>query len=105
MIRAFFAVELDEPARAAAMQVADFLAGEPRGDTVRWVRQAGLHVTLRFLGDVDEGRVPALVDAAAKAVAGAESFTLSLGDVVGLPNDRRPRVVALAISVVRGNPR
>lgn len=31
----------------------------------RWVDAAGLHVTLAFLGDVDEGAVPALADAIA----------------------------------------
>ncbi|MCZ6784871.1 MAG: RNA 2',3'-cyclic phosphodiesterase [Proteobacteria bacterium] len=94
-IRAFFAVELGAEACAEAAAVADVLHARPGGDGVRWVRAEGLHVTLRFLGNVDADAVPALVGHVAGRIAGHSAFELALGRVFGLPNDHRPRVVAV----------
>lgn len=56
---------------AAALpdDVLDALAalGDPRGADLRWVDRSELHVTLRFLGEVPDADVPALVDALAEA--------------------------------------
>ena len=59
-LRAFFAVELGEPARRTAAGVARQLHSGPGGDDVRWVRSESLHMTLRFLGQIPRERVPAL---------------------------------------------
>lgn len=96
-VRAFFAVELGEPARAAAAAVIAALR-ERSGDarSVRFVRGESLHVTLRFLGDVPVERLGALVAAVAKPLADVPPFAFSLGPVVGFPDARRPRVLALS---------
>jgi len=58
---------------------------------VRWVRVEGIHLTLRFLGDVDEGKRAPLV-AALKAVRG-QAFEAAVRGIGFFPNPRRPRVV------------
>jgi 2'-5' RNA ligase len=99
-IRAFFAVDLDERARTAAAEVERSLRASPGGDAVRWVRPEGLHVTLRFLGDVATERVPELVDRVRAETAALGSFRVRLGGVHAFPSARRPNVVVLDVGPV-----
>lgn len=97
-IRAFFAVDLDAVARRAAADLAAALREGPGGDAVRWVRPEALHVTLRFLGDIDPAEVARLARCVGEQLAPLEVFDLSLGSVQLFPSARRPRVVALQVA-------
>ena len=97
-IRSFVAVDLPDPARRAAAEVARALRTSPGGEAVRWVRAEALHVTLRFLGNVETSRISALVEHVAAAIGGLASFRLELGGVHVFPL-RRPRVIALDVAV------
>jgi 2'-5' RNA ligase len=99
-VRAFFAVELGERARAAAADVARELRASPGGDAVRWVRPEGLHVTLRFLGDVATDRIPEIVERVRAETAPLGPFRLRLGGVHPFPSARRPQVVVLDVGPV-----
>lgn len=94
-IRAFFAVELDAATREAAGARTRVLRERPGGDGVRWVREESLHVTLRFLGNIDPARIPDLVHAVSAETAGVAAFRLCVGAARLFPSERRPRVVAL----------
>lgn len=59
----------------------------------RWVRPAGLHLTLAFLGEVDRGRVTALVPALTAAFGAGSPFTLVAAGGGGFPPHRPARVV------------
>src|SRR5262245_3597673 len=59
---------------------------------VSWVKQANLHYTLRFLGELEDSRVEAVKRAAQAAVAGIEAFHVQLGRPGMFPNERMPRV-------------
>jgi len=96
-IRAFFAVELGNGLReAAAAVVAELRRRDARGD-VRWVRTEALHVTLRFLGDVERAHLGGLVEAVAAQAASLAPFTLEIGALAAFPSPRKPRVVALGL--------
>ena len=60
-IRAFIAVELPPPTREALAGVVGQLHGLV-DDGVRWTRPDSLHLTLRFLGNIDIESVPAVSD-------------------------------------------
>jgi 2'-5' RNA ligase len=94
ILRAFFALELCEPARRAAGGIIRELRSRPCGDELRWVRAESLHVTLRFLGRTAQSQVPELVRHVASQLAAVPPFVLDLGEVRAFPS-RRPRVVAL----------
>ncbi len=96
-LRAFFAVELGDGARRAAASRIEALRRAPGGDEVRWVRPEALHMTLRFLGDVERDRLRELVAEVAERVAPVAPFSLALGSVRGFPSRRRPRVVVLEV--------
>jgi 2'-5' RNA ligase len=72
-----------------------------RGLPVKWVRPEGLHLTLKFLGEVEEAREGELRAALAEAAgpAGAERpVTLAIGGCGVFPDFRRPRVVWVGIA-------
>jgi 2'-5' RNA ligase len=96
-VRAFFAIDLDERARSAAAGVANQLRACPDGDAVRWVREETLHVTLRFLGDVDCGRVARLAGSVREQTAALGPFRLQLGGARLFPSGRRPLAVVLDV--------
>lgn len=72
------------------------LAEVDRG--VRPVRPEQLHLTLRFLGDTDEGLVDDLTVLMARSVEGVEPFRLSFEGVGAFPNARKARVVWIGLS-------
>jgi RNA 2',3'-cyclic 3'-phosphodiesterase len=96
-VRAFFAIDLGERARAAAAKIADNLRACPDGDAVRWVRAETFHVTLRFLGDIDSDRIGHLAGCVRERTAALRPFRLQLGGARPFPSRRHP--VALVLDV------
>ncbi len=97
MLRLFFAIELDEGTRAAASRVACALRDAPNGDAVHWVRGEGLHVTMRFIGDVETSRVRNLTDCVRAQTAPIRPFKLELGGARPFPSRRRPGFIVLDV--------
>jgi len=60
---------------------------------VKWVEPENLHVTLLFLGEVDEREVIAVCRAVAEVCGRHDRFRLVVESVGCFPNPRRPRVV------------
>lgn len=93
-MRLFFAIDLDDAARAVAEQVGTSLAAgiAELGASIGWVRPAGLHLTLAFLGDVPDDRVAALV-ALGTTPFPQPPFGLSLSAAGVFPPSGAPRVI------------
>lgn len=60
---------------------------------VTWVRSEGLHLTLKFLGEVSEARYPAVVEAVGTAVRGTPPLTFTLTEVGAFPAVHRARIL------------
>ena len=97
-LRTFFAIELDDSARRAAADAGSVLRARPGGDAVRWVPPENLHVTLRFLGDIEPARVASLAAHVRAQTAALAPFALQLGALASFPPGRRPRVVVLELA-------
>jgi RNA 2',3'-cyclic 3'-phosphodiesterase len=88
-VRSFIAIDLPEDVHAALereQQTFRRLAPE-----ARWTRPEGIHLTLKFLGEVAEERVKAVSDALADLGA-FEKFPVEVRGFGFFPNARRPRV-------------
>ncbi len=97
MIRAFIAVELGAELRAALAEAQAYLK-DKLDARLQWVRPESLHVTLKFLGNVEEDRIPDL-ERAMTLVAGAHSgFSLEVGGLGVFPDSRQPRVLWVGMS-------
>lgn len=60
---------------------------------VRWVKPEGIHLTLKFLGDVAPDRAGDLKGALGEAAAGMRSIALRVHGSGAFPDAHRPRVV------------
>lgn len=89
-MRSFIAIPLAE---TVARPLAGWLAAAPIARGVRYVNPAQLHVTLKFLGDVDEGQRPQIERVLRETAAAVPSFTLALAALGAFPSARRPRVL------------
>jgi len=93
-MRLFVAVDLSEEARQAMAaeqkRIAAALAG--RQTSLKWVRQEHLHLTLVFLGSVDEARGRAVVDTIGRDVDAAP-FDMVFDGVGAFPPHGEPRVL------------
>ena len=91
-LRAFIAVELPLRAREALEGVtADLQALALTG--VRWVRPEGVHLTLKFLGNIGSASIEPISQAMSRCAASTAPFELSLGKVGAFPSLRAPRVI------------
>ncbi len=90
-MRLFIAINFPPDLRQRLWEAAEPLrsAGYP----VRWVAPDGLHLTLKFLGEVKPAREPEIVAGIAAAVRGAKPFTLPVGGFGAFPSLSRPRVI------------
>ena len=80
--RLFVACELSEDLRGTVGGLVETLRGQSEG-AVRWVDPRSLHVTLKFLGEAPERRIPAIKVALQEAVVRHSPFTLEL-DGIGM---------------------
>jgi 2'-5' RNA ligase len=90
-VRAFVAVLLPDDVRGRLAAAADGLRGRTR--EVAWVRPDNLHLTLRFLGEVDPMTLEHAREAMMVAATATAPFTATLGALGGFPSGRPPRVV------------
>jgi len=93
--RTFVAIDLNADVRRRAKTLLNVLSRGTSG--VRWVAPDQLHVTLKFLGDVDDTRFYAVCEAVRKAVGGRAPFSLACRGVGAFPDLSRPRTVWLGI--------
>ena len=85
------AADIDETARAACAHVAEQLRA--KGWPGRWVAPENYHLTVAFLGGVDEERLAEMIEAVRDAAAHLTAFDVPLDSVGAFPNARKPRVV------------
>jgi 2'-5' RNA ligase len=96
-IRVFCAVELPGEVSAAAAAHAARLRRDFPDARASWVRPEGLHVTLKFIGEVETARVEILSRAAGAAVEGFRPFRLSIGESGTFPPRGAARVLWLGV--------
>ncbi len=80
-LRLFVACALPDEMRRALGRIQDDLRSALGGGRLRWVRPEAIHVTLKFLGEVEESRVDEITSALRSAV---EPFELRLSASGGL---------------------
>ena len=100
MKRAFFAIFPPAPASAALESYLQNLHKELRA--VSWIRAGNLHLTLRFLGDLDDAQLARAGRAAAAAVSGRAAFEMTLAGEGAFPSVQHPRVAWLGVERGRG---
>jgi 2'-5' RNA ligase len=96
-IRVFFAVELPLEIRAAVATHASRLRRDFSDSRASWARSDGLHITLKFIGEVEAARIEALSRAAGAAIESFEPFRLSIEESGTFPPRGAARVLWLGV--------
>lgn len=91
-MRAFIAAGLPAEVREVLGRYQRQL-GAPRLRYVKWVSTEGIHITLKFLGNVEDARLPDLAEALQSALETVQPFSLQTGAPGAFPNVRTPRVL------------
>ncbi len=79
-VRLFVACEVPEDIRETIGEVIEGLKAKS-GTAVRWIRPDGVHVTLKFLGEVPTKKLPAVKLAIQEAVVGHPPFELEFSNI------------------------
>jgi len=98
MIRAFLAVELSEDVRARITRIQQDLKSQfsremPRAVRISWVHPASIHLTIKFLGDMDEQIIEPLREALAVVFKDQCAISIPLERLGGFPSFQSPRVL------------
>jgi 2'-5' RNA ligase len=99
-VRTFIAIELDEGIRTRLAQATESLRGA--GCKVRWVTPDRMHLTLKFLGEIDPEALAAVAAAMATAAAGAGAFQIQVAGLGAFPPRGAPRVVWAGVGDAEG---
>ena len=91
MIRAFIAVNLAPSVIEEIAKVRSALQ-EAKGD-IRWTRLEGLHLTLKFLGDIPRNQVEPILTALREVTREQPPLRISAQGLGAFPHLRRPRVL------------
>ncbi len=90
-IRTFVAIEASPTVRQRAVALIDVLREAPA--EVKWVAPENMHLTLKFLGDIDFGKIPEVCELVKRAVAAVAPFELEIRGAGAFPNPTRPGTV------------
>ncbi|MDJ0783831.1 MAG: RNA 2',3'-cyclic phosphodiesterase [Desulfosarcinaceae bacterium] len=90
-IRAFIALELPASTRSALADLQATL--KPEFTAVRWVRPAGIHLTLKFLGDIPEHQVNAIGKTLRAAADERHALATVIKGLGVFPGVRKARVI------------
>ena len=96
MIRTFIALPIPDDVKASLGDAVTRL--KARNRSVRWVKPEGLHITLKFLGDIEENTVGPLSADLDRAASLCPELCLSLAGFGAFPSGKRARVVWVGLA-------
>lgn len=96
MLRAFWAIELSEEIRSSLREFQDRIRTHlpPLG----WVKPESLHLTIKFLGEIDEEDVLSIQQAVKNCIKSCSPFSLQIEGIGGFPSLKQPRVLWAGVS-------
>lgn len=95
MVRCFVALELSEHVKSFVATVVSALKRVT--NEARWVNPQGMHLTLKFLGDVPATTIPTVVRSLEKPLMIPGPIELGIGGLGCFPNMKRPRVLWIGV--------
>ena len=93
MVRTFISIRIPEPSSLKGV-----LDDVGMIDKVRPSPLSQMHITLKFIGDVDERRIPKVVESVRAACRDRRRFDITLSGTGCFPNRNRPSVVWIGAS-------
>ena len=101
-MRTFIAVNIPVDIKQNLQEEIDRLRALIRGENVRWVRPEGIHLTLKFLGEISNSSLGEIHQTLEREIEKHPTCTLRVGGFGCFPNHRRPRVLWIGITEDKG---
>jgi 2'-5' RNA ligase len=95
-MRLFIAALLPEEIRKQLTNYIDSLKHNIEG--VKWEKSEKLHVTLKFLGDVEESMLDDIANLIQERASEYSPFSFNLTELGGFPNLKKPRILYIGLS-------
>lgn len=95
-MRLFIAIELPSEIKQGIAKVQEDLRNT--GAAANWTRPEGIHLTLKFLGEVDESKVDEIMMALTDAAQGIGKMDLEVAGAGAFPNAKMLRVLWLGVT-------
>lgn len=96
-IRSFIAIELPGELKQALARVQEKLKRANR-TPVKWVEPGNVHLTLKFLGDIDTGITGNITLALEEATQGTHPFDIEVSGLGVFPDTKRVQVIWIGLS-------
>ncbi len=95
-MRAFIAIDLPE-------EIKDYLSLlqaklKQSSADVKWVAPVNIHLTLKFLGDIDDKKTSQLIQILEDAALDTPQFYLKLGSIEAFPKIKSPRIIWIGVT-------
>ena len=90
-IRCFAAIEIPEKIQALLVDVQK--AFRPKIERASWTKHGNFHLTLKFLGEVENRSVDEIGAALQRIAISQNPFSIEIGGIGAFPNLERPRVL------------
>jgi 2'-5' RNA ligase len=95
-MRTFIAIEIPAEIKKGMAEAQGRL--KVSGVEAGWTRPEGIHLTLKFLGDVGEQKIAEVINALSRAVNGMNRFRLEIAGAGAFPNPRNARVAWVGVA-------
>jgi 2'-5' RNA ligase len=90
-IRAFIAVEIPDQVQSELIEIGNTF--RPYVNRASWVKRGNMHLTLKFLGDIESVRIEEISTALEETASKFTPFSIRFSEVGVFPTPRRPRVL------------
>lgn len=95
-MRVFIAIELPDEVKAALAALQNELRKVHA--EISWTKPENLHLTLKFLGEVEADRIADVTQACTDAAASVSSFSIRVKDTGVFPSVKQPRVLWVSLA-------
>jgi len=93
-IRCFFGVPLEAETTKTLLAISNELTDIPLAKRIKWTSAENLHITMRFLGDINPQRIRNICNNVSFALKDSKSFQLSLTAPHLFPNRKRAQIIS-----------
>jgi len=95
-MRVFIAIELSSSVKEEMARIQERLKGTR--DKIKWVDPSLIHLTLKFLGEINEGELEKVVEATKRVASKFSPFNLEVKGTGAFPSSLSPRVIWIGVN-------
>lgn len=90
-MRTFIAIKLEDSIKKSLTTLLEKM--RHKGGKIKWVKEEGMHLTLKFLGEIQETKVSEVEKILEKITQNSSSFSIRIKGTGCFPHRRNPRVL------------